>query len=42
MQNLALFVLPDFEDDRIQTVTHPPDSQKLFWNVGSAIKPIRL
>lgn len=39
MQNLALLVLPDFKDDGIQPVTHPPDSQKLLRNLGS---PIRL
>src|ERR1039458_9297743 len=35
VQNLALFVFPDFEDHRIQPVTHPADGQKLFRNVGS-------
>jgi len=42
MQNLALPVFPDFEDDRIQPVTHPSDGQKLLRNVGSPIEPIRL
>jgi len=41
MQNLALFVFPDFKDDRIQPVTHPADGQILLWNVGSPIEPIR-
>jgi len=40
MQNLAVFVIPDLKDDRIQSITHPPDCQKLFRNVGSPIKPI--
>jgi hypothetical protein len=42
MQNLALFVFPDFKDDRIQPVTHLANGQKLLWNVGSPIEPIRL
>ena len=42
MQNLALFVFPDFEDHRIQPVTHPADGQKLFRNAGSPIEPIGL
>ena len=41
MQNFALFVLADFKNDRIQPVTHPADGQKLLWNVGSLIEPIR-
>ena len=42
MQNLALFVFPDFEDRRIQPVTYSADGRKLFRNVGSPIKPIGL
>jgi hypothetical protein len=42
MQNLALLVFPDLKDDGIQPVTHPPDGEKLLWNVGPSIKPIRL
>jgi hypothetical protein len=42
VQNLALFVLPDFKNDRIQPVTHPADGQKLLRNVGSLIEPIGL
>ena len=41
MQDLALFAFPDFEDDRIQPITHPANSQKLLWNVKSPIEPIR-
>src|ERR1022692_2981016 len=42
VQNLALFVFPDFKDDRIQPVTHPAYGQKLLGDVGPPIKPIRL
>jgi hypothetical protein len=42
VQNLALFVFPDFEDHRIQPATHPADGQKLFRNVGSPTQPIGL
>jgi hypothetical protein len=41
VQNFALFVLADFKNDRIQPVTDPADGQKLLWNVGSLIEPIR-
>jgi len=41
VQDLALFVLPDFKDDRTQPATHPTDGQKLFRNIGSPIEPIR-
>ena len=41
MQNLALFVFPDFKNDRIQPVGHPANGHKLLWNVGSLIEPIR-
>ena len=41
MQNLAICVFPDFEDDRIEPVSHPADGQKLLWNIGSLIEPIR-
>jgi hypothetical protein len=40
VQNLALFVFPDFKDYRIQPTAHPSDGQKLLGNVGPAIKPI--
>jgi hypothetical protein len=33
MQEFAVFVFPDFEDDRVQPVTHPTDCQKLLRNV---------
>src|ERR1035437_5984576 len=42
VQNLALFVLPDSKNDRIQPVTPPADGQKLLRNVGSLIEPIGL
>ena len=41
MQYLALFVFPDFKDDRIQPVTHSTDGQKLFRDAGSLIEPVR-
>lgn len=41
MQNLALLVFLEFKDDGIQPITHPANGQKLLWNVGSPIKPIR-
>ena len=41
MQDFAIFVLPDFKDDGIQPVTHPPNGQELFRNIGPAIEPIR-
>ena len=40
MQNLALFVFPDFKDDRIKPVSHPANGHELFWNVGSLIEPV--
>jgi hypothetical protein len=40
VQDLALFVFPDFEYDGIQPVAYPADSQKLLWNVGSPIQPV--
>jgi hypothetical protein len=42
VQNLAFFVLPDFNNDRIQPLTDPADGQKLLRNVGSLIEPMRL
>ena len=42
MQDLAVFVFPDFEDDRVQPVTHPTDCRKLLRNVRSPIEPIGL
>jgi hypothetical protein len=42
MQNLALFIFPDFKDDGAQAAAHPADRQKLFRNVGSLIQPVRL
>src|SRR5580698_4904425 len=41
VQDFSLFVFPDFENDRIKTVTHPTDGQELFWNIGPLIEPIR-
>src|ERR1035438_6075327 len=42
MQDLALFVFPGFEYDRVQPIAHPANGQKLLRNVGSPIEPIRL
>src|ERR1035437_10140295 len=42
VQNLALFVLPDFKNDRIQPAPPPPDGQKLLGNAESRMEPIGL
>jgi hypothetical protein len=41
VQDLTVFVLPNFEDDRVQSVTHPADRQILLRNIDSPIEPIR-
>jgi hypothetical protein len=42
MKHLALVVFPDFKDQGIQPVVHPANGQELLWNIGPAIKPVRL
>ena len=41
MQNLTIHVLPHLKDHRIQPVADPADRQKLLWNIGSLILPVR-
>jgi hypothetical protein len=41
VQNFTFFVFPDFKDDGKEPFAHPSDGEKLFWNVGSPIKPVR-
>jgi hypothetical protein len=41
VQDLALLVFPELEDDRIQSIADPADSQILFRNVGSLVEPVR-
>jgi hypothetical protein len=40
MEDLALFAFSNFEDHRIQPVTHPTDSAILLWHLGPPIEPV--
>jgi hypothetical protein len=42
MQDLALFIFPDFKNDGVQAAAHPANGQKLFRNVAPLIEPVRL
>lgn len=41
MQKLTVLILTDFEDDGIQTVSHPANSDELLGNILPLIDPIR-
>jgi len=41
VQDLSLIVFSDLKDDGIQPISHPTDCEKLLWDVGSSIEPIR-
>jgi len=41
VQDLAFLILPPLIDDRIQAFTNPTDSQKLLWDIGTPIEPVR-
>ena len=41
VQDLAFFVLSDFENDGKQTGAHPTDRTILLWNIRTLIEPIR-
>jgi hypothetical protein len=42
MQDFALLVLSEFENDGIQAITHSADGQILFRDIGPLIQPIGL
>jgi len=42
MQNLALFVFTELDNDGVQQVTYPANRSMLFRNLGSLIEPISL
>jgi hypothetical protein len=41
MQDFAIIVFPDFKDDRIQPLIHPPDCHILLRNIGPPVEPVR-
>jgi hypothetical protein len=41
MEDFAILILPDFKNNGIQPVAHPPNGNELFRDIGPAIEPIR-